>query len=464
MQEGSGYSPYRYGNDAGSPGSGSPGSGYGGGYGPGGYRRRRRPGASVLTHLAVALLAAGAATGVTLSVNHPSASNTGTGAPLPGAAAVPSPTPSPSGNAAGGSAQQVVNAVEPGLVIINTTQQYNSEAGAGTGMVINSDGLVLTNNHVIAEATKITATAVATGKTYPATVVGYDKTGDIALIQLEGASGLHTVPVGNSAAVKTRDAVVALGNAEGQGTIIPAAGRVTAVNQTITASDQGGTASTETLHGMIQINARIVPGDSGGPLATASGQVIGMDTAGNSVSLTSQQAAGFAIPINTALAIARQIAAGHSSPVIAIGYPPFLGILTGTGTAADPQVQAQQQEQSNGFGDGFGGFGGFNGFGSPAPASACYTSNTSVTVPSAVAPASSGTLIDGTICGSPAATAGITSGSVITSVGGQPAGSPDHLSGILARYRPGDTISLTWVNPAGQRTTSSIRLAAGPPQ
>jgi S1-C subfamily serine protease len=460
MQEGSGYNPYGYGNDADFPG-------YGAGHGSDGSRRRRRIGASVLTHLAVALLAAGAATGVTLSLD-PAASNTGstsnTGAPLPGAAAVPSPTPSPSGNAAGGSVQQVVNTVESGLVIINTTQRYNSEVGAGTGMVINSDGLVLTNNHVIAEATKITATAVATGKTYPAAVVGYDKTGDIALIQLQGASGLHPIPVGNSAAVKTRAAVVALGNAEGQGTIIPAAGQVTAVNQTITASDQGGTASTETLHGMIQISAHIVPGDSGGPLATASGQVIGMDTAGNSVSLTSQQAAGFAIPINTALAVARQIAAGHSSQVIAIGYPPFLGILTGAGTSADPQVQAQQQEQSSGFGNGFGGFGGFNGFGLPTPASACYTSNTSVSVPSSVAPASSGTLIDGTICGSPAATAGITSGSVITSVGGQPAGSPEHLSSILARYRPGDAISLTWINPAGQRTTSTIRLADGPPQ
>jgi S1-C subfamily serine protease len=447
-------------------GSGPGHAGYGGGDGPGSRRPRRRRGISVLTHLAAAVIAAGAAVGVTLGVDHPAAGSTSTA--LPGAAAVPSPAASPSGaSAAGGTVQQVVNKVEPGLVVINTTQQYNSEAAAGTGMVINPAGLVLTNNHVIAGATKITATVTATGKSYPATVIGYDKTGDIALIQLTGASGLRTIPVGNSAAVRTGQPVVALGNAEGQGTIIPAAGQVTGLNQTITAADQGGTVSTETLHGMIKTNAGIVAGDSGGPLATAAGQVIGMDTAGNSVSLTQQQpAAGFAIPINTALSVARQIAAGHASSVITIGYPPFLGIFTGSGTSADPQVQAQQQEQASGFGDGFGGFGGFNGFGfgQPSTPQACYTSNTGVAVPATIAPVSSGTLVDGTICGSPAAQAGITGGSVITAVGGQQAGSPAQLTGILARYRPGDTITLTWVSPSGQRTTSRIHLAAGPPQ
>lgn len=453
MRKGNGYESY-------GDGSGLAVSGRGGG-----YRSRRRRGAGVLTHLAVAVLAAGAATGVTISLDHPGAGNAG-GTALPGAAAVPTPgAPSPGGGGQGGSEQQVVNKVEPGLVVIDTTQQYNSEAAAGTGMIINPDGLVLTNNHVIAGATKITATVTATGKTYQATVVGYDKTGDIALIRLQGASGLRTVPLGNSAAVKTGQPVVALGNAEGQGAIIPAAGQVTGLNQTITAADQGGTVSTETLHGMIEVNAGIVAGDSGGPLANAAGQVIGMDTAGNSVSLTQQQAAGFAIPVDTALAVARQIAAGHASSVITIGYPPFLGIFTATGTSSDPQVQAQQQEQSSGFGDGFGGFGGFNGFGFGSPAApACYTSNSSLAVPASIAPASSGTLIDGVICGSPAAQAGITAGSVITAVGGHPAGSPANLTGMLARYQPGETISLTWVSPAGRTVTSSIRLTAGPPQ
>lgn len=85
-------------------------------------------------------------------------------------------------------------------------------------------------------------------------------------------------------------------------------------------------------------------------------------------------------------------------------------------------------------------------------------------MPASIAPATSGTLIDGVICGSPAAQAGITVGSVITAVGGHPAGSPANLTGMLARYRPGDTISLTWVSPAGQTATSSIHLTAGPPR
>ena len=150
--------------------------------------------------------------------------------------------------------------------------------------------------------------------------------------------------------------------------------------------------------------------------------------------------------------------------MITIGYPPFLGIFTGSGSSTNPQVQAQQQEQSNGFGDGFGGFGGFNGYGGSGTVQACYTSNANLAVPTSIAPVSSGTLVDGTVCGSPAAAAGITASSVITAINGQPAGSPAHLTSILARYRPGDTISVTWVSPTGQRKTSNIRLAAGPPQ
>lgn len=433
-----------------------------------GYRARLRRG--ILSHLAVALLAAAVAAGVTVAVDHPAASTSAVGQPpLPGASAVPAPAPTSSaapGAAAG--EQTVVNKVEPGLVTVTTTQQYDSQGGAGTGMIISPGGLVLTNNHVIAGATKITAALPATGRSYPARVIGYEKTGDIALIQLQGAAGLRTVPIGNSAGVRAGDTVVALGNADGQGTLIPAAGRVTGLGKTITATDQGSAAATETLHGMIQTSAGIVPGDSGGPLASSAGQVIGMDTAGSSISLAGQAPpAGFAIPINTALAVARQIAAGRASDTITIGYPPFLGIFIGSGTSASPQVQAEQQQAQAGFGDGFGGFGGFNGFGGPAGAQsppACYTSNASLSVPATIAPAATGTLVDGTICGSPAAAAGLTSGSVITAVSGKPVGSPASLSSILATFRPGSKISLTWVTPSGRHITSSLQLIAGPAQ
>jgi len=460
MREDSGFLPY---SDSGPHAAGGHSAGSAGGYRPSGPSRRR----ALMTHLAVAVLAAGAATGVTLGLDRPAAPASASAATaLPGSSAVPAPAASPAaGGGTGNAEQQVVNKVEPGLVIVNTTMQYSGEAGAGTGMVINPDGLVLTNNHVIEDSTKITATVAATGKTYPATVIGYDKTADIALIQLRGAAGLRTVPVGNSAAVKDGEQVVALGNAEGQGTVIPAAGQVTGTGKSITASDQGGTAATETLHGMIAISAGIVPGDSGGPLSTAAGQVIGMDTAGDSVSLTQQQAAtGYAIPIDTALSVARQIAAGHASSAVTIGYPPFIGIFTAGGSQTSPLAQAQEQQGQNGFGDGFGGFGGFNGFGAPATTPACYTSNADLAVPSAIAPVSTGALVDGTVCGSPAASAGLTGGSVITAVNGTPVTSPDDLTGILARFRPGTTISVTWTSPAGKQATSSLHLTAGPPQ
>ena len=178
-------------------------------------------------------------------------------------------------------------------MIINTTLQYSSERAAGTGMVINAaSGLVLTNNHVIENSTKITATVAATGQNFQAKVVGYDVTGDIALIQLQHPSGLHQVPLGDSSQVKVGDAVTALGNAEGRSPIVPAPGHITGVNRTITASDQGGAVNSETLHGMLQTDAGIVSGDSGGPLVNSAGRVIGMDTAGNDVSFPDQQVGG----------------------------------------------------------------------------------------------------------------------------------------------------------------------------
>src|SRR5215469_7213934 len=321
------------------------------GYGP---SVRRRGSGNMFTHAIMAVLGAALAAGLLLAFYNPTSG--GSGISLPGSGAVPAPG-SASGPLTGGE-QAIVTKVKPGLVLINTTLQYASEAAAGTGMVINAGGLVLTNNHVINGSTKITATVESTGTTYPATVVGYDQSGDIALIQLQNASGLTTVPIGDSSKVRAGNAVVALGNAEGRGAITAKPGQVTALNQTITASDDGGSTASETLHGMIQTNADIVPGDSGGPLASSAG-VIGMDTAGNNAGFQ-QASTGFAIPINTALSVARQIAAGHASSVITIGYPPFIGIFIGSGSAKSPQAQARQQGQ------------GASGSGN---SSACHTSN-----------------------------------------------------------------------------------------
>ena len=422
---------------------------------------RRRVG--LLSYLAVALVAGALGAGSVVALYSPAAStaspsaqpSNGGPAPLP-STAVPMPSNGGSGTTGGS-----LSKVEQGVVIINTTLQYSSERAAGTGMVINAgNGLVLTNNHVIENATRITATVPGTGHRFLAKVVGYDVTGDIALIQLQDPSGLHQVPLGDSGKVRVGDVVTALGNAQGQNEIVPAGGHITGVNRTITASDQGGAVRSETLHGMLQTDAGIVSGDSGGPLVNAAGQVIGMDTAGNDVRFPDQQAAaGFAIPINTALSVAREIAAGHASSTISIGYPPFIGIYVAQGTSSDPQQQAQdQQQQNNGFGgNGFGGNG--NGSGSQS----CYNNGTGLPVPATIAPVSSGTLVVGTICGSPAAIAGVTAGSAITSVNGQAVGAPQSLHAQIAKYRPGDTVSLTWVTPSGQHKTANVTLTAGPP-
>jgi S1-C subfamily serine protease len=423
---------------------------------------RRRIG--LLSYLAVALAAGALGAGTVVALYNPTSNSSSVASPQPSSSAIaPAPLPStavPAPSSGGSGVSGSLSKVEQGLVIINTTLQYSSEQAAGTGMVINADGLVLTNNHVIEKATKITATVAATGNKYLAKVVGYDVTGDIALIQLQNPSGLHPVPVGDSSKLKTGANVVALGNAEGRSEIVSAPGQITGLHETITASDQGGTVSSETLHGMIQTNADIVAGDSGGPLVNAAGQVIGIDTAGNTVSGPQQQSvSGYAIPINTALSVARQIAAGQASSTIVIGYPPFIGIYVGKGTDSNPQDQASQQQNN-----GFGGFG--NGFGNGSGnggTQGCYTSDANLSVPSTIASVNSGTLVIGTICNSPATAAGLTAGSVITGVNGQTVSSPQSLSVIMAKLHPGDTVSVTWVTPSGQHKTANLALTAGPP-
>jgi S1-C subfamily serine protease len=456
--------------------------GYGGGYGPpppGDYGHtgplppmpppppRRRVG--LLSYVAVALVAGALGAGSVVALYHPAGNSTAAPSARPSAPVpLPStavPMPGSGGNsAAGGSLAKAGQ----GVVIINTALQYSGERAAGTGMVINAArGLVLTNNHVIENSTKISATVAATGQNFQARVVGYDVTGDIALIQLQHPSGLHQVPLGDSAQVKVGDAVTALGNAEGRSQIVSAPGHITGVDKTITASDQGGSVTSETLHGMLQTDAGIVSGDSGGPLVNAAGKVVGMDTAGQSVRFPDQQAAaGFAIPVNTALSVAREIAASHASSTISIGYPPFIGIYVGQGTSSDPQKQAQEQQQQND--NGFGGFGGGNGFGGNGSAGngqgqSCYTNDSDLPVPDTIAQVSSGTLVIGTICASPAANAGVTAGSVITGVSGQAVGAPQTLHTALSKFRPGDTVSLTWVTPSGQHKTASMTLKEGPP-
>jgi len=441
----------------GSGGYGSPGGGYGGWGSPaGGYGeppQRKRRGLAVLLVVAVLAAAAGAGTAVAL--------NSGNGGST-GVSSNQVPTPQSNGNNNGNTGSSLNTAavaakVEPGVVDITSTLNYQSETAEGTGMVLNSDGLVLTNNHVINGATAIKATQVTTGKTYAARVVGYDAADDVALLQLQNASGLRTVTVGNSAQVSLGTPVLAIGNAGGQGgnpTIAP--GIINATNRTITAGDQGS-GTTETLHGMLQTSAEIQPGDSGGPLANAAGKVIGMNTAASSSSATSSSSGstmGYAIPINTALSIAREIAAGHGSSTIQIGLPGFLGVLVPQSNSSNPQQQAQQQQ---GQGSGFGGFGGTGG-----GSQSCVNSATSNSVPATIAPASSGALIDNVLCGSAAATAGLGAGDVITAVNGQAVTTPSSLTTIMSKFHGGDKVTVSYTGTNGAKQNVSLTLGTSP--
>ncbi len=298
--------------------------------------------------------------------------------------------------------------VDPGIVDITSQLGYSQATAEGTGMVLSSDGLVLTNNHVIDEATKVTGTLVDSGKTYAVKVLGYDSTDDVALLQLQNASGLHTVSLSDSAKAKVGDAVLALGNAGGRGGLPSTAqGLIQGLNQSIKASDSGA-GTTEALHGMIETDAPIQPGDSGGPLVNGDGAVVGMDTAAHSDSFGSASATtGFAIPINNAMSIANQIKTGTESSKIHIGLAGFIGVSDPTG--------------------------------------GCGTSK-------------SGALICQVVQGAPAATAGLAQGDVITTINGKAISSFDGLTDVMTDTHPGTKLSVVYIDQSGTHHTTTITL------
>ena len=320
---------------------------------------------------------------------------------------------------------EIASRVDPGLVDVVSIDGLAQQESAGTGIVLTSNGEILTNNHVISGATSIKVTDIGNGKTYTAKVVGYDQSHDVAVIQAEGASGLTRASFGASSSVKVGDRVVALGNAQGKGgTPSVAEGNVTALNQSITASDEAS-GDSEQLTGLIETDAPIQPGDSGGSLVNAYGQVIGVDTAASSTYQFQGQGnsgtTAYAIPISTALSIANQIEAGHGSSTVHIGATAYLGV------GVSPQ-------------------GASNGFGVPGSST------------------SSGAYLAEVAQNSPAANAGLVQGDTLTTIGGTSVSSFEEIQHALVKYHPGDSVSISWTDATGQSHSANVTLATGPAQ
>ncbi len=306
-----------------------------------------------------------------------------------------------------------------GVVLIDTELGYQNASAAGTGIVLTAKGEVLTNYHVVAGATSVSVVVASTGRTYSASVVGDSQTGDVALLQLKGASGLTTATIDDDT-VARGDAVHAVGNAGGTNSLTAADGTVTALDQDITTESEGSAAG-EDLTGLIETSADVVAGDSGGPLYDHEGEVVGIDTAAS----TGAEINGYAIPIDDALSIVQQIRSGAETRSVRIGPGAFLGVeVSPTALSADDL------------------YSGWDTGGAATTAS--------------------GAVVAGVIADGPAANAGLTVGDVITAVGRTPVGTADEVSRALATHDAGDRVRIIWTDSQGQTRSVSVTLATSP--
>ncbi|HEY5018221.1 MAG TPA: trypsin-like peptidase domain-containing protein [Streptosporangiaceae bacterium] len=341
----------------------------------------------------------------------------------------------------------VYDLISPSVVDITATLGYDDETASGTGFFVDPrDGLVLTNNHVIRDATSVTVAIPATDRTYQAQIVGVDTSADVAVLRILPQPGAHPAPIGDSSAVSVGSTVIAIGNRAGAGgPPVLAPGVISATGRTISAAD-GASGFTETLHNMLQTTAKIQPGDSGGPLADSAGTVIGVDTAAGA----GGSEAGYAIPINTAMTAERQIASGRRGPGIVLGVGGFLGVIVPSTTAPSPLAQAAQERTLG------------TDAADSAPQIGCLPTEAGAGVPASVAPVDSGALVDGVLCGTAADAAGLTAGDVIITADGRAVSSPDALTAIVNGCRPGSVVEVTWVSPADATQTSLVRLDSAP--
>ncbi|MDQ1585632.1 MAG: putative serine protease PepD [Actinomycetota bacterium] len=310
----------------------------------------------------------------------------------------------PVSNAPAGSVEQVAAAVLPSVVSIEV--RTANGGGEGSGIVLSSDGLILTNNHVVADAAAGGQLSVTlnSGKSVGATIVGRDPVTDLAVIRATGVSGLSPAKLGDSAALRPGQSVVAIGSPLGlQGTVT--SGIVSALNRPVrTGSATGGAADQATVIDAIQTDAAINPGNSGGPLVNSAGQVVGINSAiaslGSSVgSQSGSIGLGFSIPINEARVVANQ--------------------LIKSGSAVHAQLGVSVTDNSN----------------------TTQVSSTGATL-AAVSPSGA------------AAKAGLQAGDVVTRVGDREVDSADALIAAVRSHRPGDKVTLVFQRGSATKTVT----------
>ncbi len=376
---------------------------------------------TALAVFAIACVGAGGGTAWALTTTAVTSPSTGS---LPAGGSTGTGT-TPSGGSTGTSTGGPISAatvakIDSAVVDITADTAAGNGEVAGTGMIITSNGEVLTNNHVIDDTVNIRAQIDGTGTVYKVKVIGYDANDDVALVQLIGASNLPTIPIGDSSKLSPGDPITVLGNALGKGgTPAEVSGTVAALGAQITASDDSG--DNETLTGMLQVSAAIEPGDSGGPEVNAAGQVIGMTTAGQTSGNARQEAGsttGFAIPINKAMQIVAEIRAG-SGPHIHIGLAALLGVAV-TSTVPQPEPGGTGTD--------------------------CTGSR-----------ATAGAWVSG-VTANPAASAGVAPCGRITSIGGRTVTGTSDLHLAMESFQVGQTVTLTWMDASAITHTATVTL------
>jgi len=294
-----------------------------------------------------------------------------------------------------------------GVVLIETVigtgdGETRLGAGAGTGIVLTADGQVLTNYHVVDSSADIQVTVASTGDTYEAEVLGASERADIALLQLQDANGLEVATVDDDT-LALGDEVTAVGNAGGTGELTAADGTVTDLESQITVSSYAGSS---TLTDLIETDADVQSGESGGPLIDEEGEVVGVTTAASA----GREINGYAVAIDDALVVVEQIRSGEESATVRIGESAFLGV---------------QLVSGGGIGDNRGG----------AP-------------------------IAGVTAGGPAAEAGLQAGDTVIRIGAIEVSNSEKLREAIAALEPGQKITLTWITAAGSTESGSVTLAA----